>query len=233
MKIISLGALMLLSFYSGNTQSRNFIDQPYIEVSGNADTLVNPDRIYIRIFLTEKDSRDRIPVEELEQRMVDVFKSLGINTEKDLAVADMTSNFRVYLLKSKDVLKSKLYMLKVKDAITASQVFIKLEEIDISNINIDRIEHSEMEDIRNMMRSNAMNDARKRAVALTKTLNQSVGPAIYISDIETTNQDLQNRVNGIRIRGSSLKEKSYNELPMIEFEKIKISAVINAKFILK
>jgi Uncharacterized conserved protein len=224
---------MLSICYLANSQNKNFIDQPYIEVSGSADTLVTPDEIYIRILLSEKDTRDRISIEELEQKMVTTLKGLGLDTEKDLTTSDMTSNFKFYLLKDKDVIKTKIYTLKVTEAVTASQVFIKLEEIGISNTSIDRVDHSDLDNLKNKMLTKAIVDAKERAIALTKPLNQTVGSAIHIMEAENISQQLQGRVAGIQIRGMGSVQKGYNELPKIEFEKIKVIANINAKFILK
>ena len=233
MKKIKLTTLFVLSFILGQSQTKNFIDQPYIEVSGSADTLLTPNEIFIRILLSEKDTRDRVSIEDLELKMVNAIKALSLDTEKDLTTSDMTSNFKFYLLKSKDVIKTKLYTLKVKDAVTASQVFIKLEEIGISNTSIERVDHSDIDNIKNLMRSKAIFDAKARAIALTKSLNQSVGQAIHISDSENFNQQLQGRVAGIQIRGATTIQNDYKDLPKIEFEKIKVTANINAKFILK
>jgi uncharacterized protein YggE len=233
MRKLKLTVFFILTFFLGQSQTKNFIDQPYIEVSGSADTLVTPNEIFIRIILSEKDSRDRVSLEELERRMVIALKGLNLDTEKDLTTADINSNFKYYLLKSKDVIKTKLYMLKVKDALIASQVFIKLEELGISNTSIDRVDHSDLENIRNVMRANAIANAKTRANALTKPLNQSIGQAIHISDAENYNQQLQGRVAGIQIRGVSSIQNGYAEMPKIEFEKIKVIANINVKFILK
>jgi uncharacterized protein len=233
MKRLKLTTVFVLAILLGQTQSKNFIDQPYIEVSGSADTLVTPNEIFIRILLSEKDTRDKISIEELERRMVNALKGLGLDTEKDLTTADMASNFKFYILKSKDVIKSKLYMLKVRDAMTASQVFIKLEELEISNTSIDRVDHSDLENIRNLMRSSAIANAKTRASALTKPLNQIVGQAIHISDAENYNQQLQGRVAGLQFRGATTIQNGYQDLPKIDFEKIKVTANINAKFILK
>jgi uncharacterized protein YggE len=233
MKSLTFLALMLITTILANSQTKNYIDQPYIEVSGNADTLVTPNEIYIRILLSEKDTRDRVSIEELEQKMVAVLKGLGSNTEKDLTTSDMTSNFKYYLLKSKDVIKTKLYTLKVIDAPTASQVFIKLEEAGISNTSIERVDHSGLDNLKNVMRTMAILDAKERAVSLTKPLNQVVGSAIHITDADNVvSQQLQGRVGGIQIRGISSFSNNKNELPKIEFEKIKVTASINAKFIL-
>lgn len=233
MKKNSLTILFILTFFVGQSQTKNFIDQPYIEVSGNADTLVTPNEIFIRILLSEKDTKDRVSIEDLELKMVNALKALSLDTEKDLTTSDMTSNYRFYLLKSKDVIKTKQYTLKVKDAVTVSQVFIKLEEIGISNTSIERVDHSDLENIKNLMRTKAISDAKSRAIALTKPINQNVGQAIHITDTENYSQQLQGRVAGIQIRGATTIQNDFKELPKIEFEKIKVVANINAKFILR
>ncbi len=233
MKKLALSAFLLSLMLLSNAQTKNFIDQPYIEVSGDADTLVTPNEIYIRIVLSEKDTRDKVPIEELEQKMVAALKALGLDTEKDLTTSDMTSNFKFHLLKSKDVIKAKLYTLKVTDAVTASRVFLKLEELDISNTSIDRVDHSDLDNLKNTMRTKAIVDAKARAVALTKPLGQSVGSVIHIMDTEHINPSLEGRVPRIQIRGVSTLQNGYSEMPKIEFEKIRVTATINAKFIIR
>ena len=233
MKKIAILACMLSSFLLGNSQTKNFIDQPYIEVSGRADTSVTPNEIYIRINLSEKDTRDRTPIQELEQKMVNVLRALGLDIEKDLSTSDMMSNFKFYLLKSKDVIKTKSYTLKVSDAMTASQVFIKLEEIEISNTSIDRVAHSDVDNLRNSMRTKAIAEAKACAIALTKPLNQVIGLAIHIVEGDNYSQELQGRLAAIQIRGSSSNPNFNKELPKIEFEKIKVISNVNVKFTLK
>lgn len=233
MKQLKLIAFFILTFYVGQAQTKNFIDQPYIEVSGSADTLVTPNEIFIRIFLSEKDTKDKVSLEELETKMASALKDLGIDIEKNLTVGDMSSSFKFYLMKNKDVFKSKVFTLKVTNALTASQVFIRLEELGISNTSIERVDHSDLENIKNTMRTNAIANAKTRAIALTKPLNQSIGLAIHISDAENYNQPLQGRVAGIQIRGYASASNANKELPKIEFEKILVTANINAKFILK
>ncbi len=235
MKGLTLTSLFILTFLVGHTQTKNFLDQPYIEISGSVDTLVTPNEIFIKIIITEKESRDRISVEELEIKMVNALKALGLDTEKDLTTNDMTSNFRFYILKSKDVLKTKQYILKVRDAVTASKVFIALEELGISNTSIDRVDHSDLENIRNLMRTKAIANAKRRAIALTKPLNQTVGLAIHIAENENYNANnmVQGRLSEVVVTGYGVDKKMKQELPNIEFQKIKVAANINVKFMLK
>ena len=130
-RIILTPFILLTLSFVGHTQTKNFIDQPYIEVTGSADTLVTPNQIFIKSIISEKDSRDKVPIQESENKMVAAFKTLGINTDLDLTTSDILSNYRFYLLKQKDILKSKEYILKVSDATTASNVFIQLEDLGI------------------------------------------------------------------------------------------------------
>ena len=235
MKRLKLTTLLVLTFLMGQTQTKNFLDQPYLEVAGSADTLVTPNEIYIKIIISEKDTKDRTSVEELELKMYNALKALGIDVDKNLATRDMASNFKFYFLRSKDVMKSKQYILRVGDAVTASKVFIDLENLGISNTSIDRVDHSHLENIKNQMRSKAVENARARAVALTKPLNQTVGPAIHISDNEVynTSNQLRGRLEEVVVVGYGVKKQSGVELPKIEFEKIKVATNINVKFMLK
>lgn len=235
MKRLTLLALLLTTLLSAESQTKNFIDQPFIEVNGNADTLVTPNEIYIRIILSEKDTRDRVSLEELEQRMVSALNGLGLDIEKDLTTSEISSNFKFYLLKSKDVIKTKMYTLKVTEAVTATKVFMRLEEIGISNTSIEKVGHSDLDNLKNKMRTKAIIDAKERALALTEPLNQTIGAAIHIVDAENSvSQQLQGRAAGIQIRGvTTIQGHGYNDLPKIEFEKIRVTAGINVKFVLR
>jgi uncharacterized protein YggE len=227
--------ITLLNLTVGLCQTKTFIDQPYIEVAGQADTLVTPNEIFIKVIISEKDSKDKTSIEDLESKMITAFKDMSINTERDLATSDMLSNYRFYLLKQKDILKTKEYILKVTDAAIASKVFVKLEDLGISNTSIDRVEHTEFKKIENICRTKAIIAAKGKASSMTKPLNQVVGRAIFITDIgQGYETQLQGRAPGILIRGySSTNSSAKYEPPKIEFQKIKISADVNVKFVLE
>lgn len=230
MKKIQLTAILISFFFAGQAQIKNFIDQPYIEVAGNADTLVTPDEIYIQINISEKDTKNKTSVEELERKMYDAIKSLGIDVDKNLTTSDISSNFKNYFLRGKEVLKSKDYLLKVKDAVTATKVFMKLEDLGISNSSIDHVDYSKKEEMKNLMRTRAMVNAKTRAEALTEPLHQKVGRAIYISDNENY---VVHPMMKEAVARFDVSANTAAPLPEINFEKIEISSNINAKFILE
>ena len=143
-----LTTVLFLIVLAGQSQTKNFIDQPYIEVNGTADTAITPNEIYIKIIISEADTKNKISVEDLETKMVNALKTLGINTETDLTTSDVASNFKYYFLKGKDILKTKEYILKVGDAVTMTKVITQLEDLGISNTSIDRVDHSNLENIK-------------------------------------------------------------------------------------
>jgi len=55
---------------------KNYIDQPFVETSAKVDTLVIPDRIYLTIIISEKDTKGKTSVEELESKMVNKLNSI-------------------------------------------------------------------------------------------------------------------------------------------------------------
>lgn len=230
MKRIFLTFLILVCAKS-LSQTKNFIDLPYIETSAKVDTLVIPDRIYLNISITEKDTKGKISVEELETKMNEKLKSLGIVTEKQLTLNDLSSNYKKYFLKQQDILKNKNYTLLVYNAKIAGKVIIALEEIELSNVNLEKTEYSRVEEMILTLKSEAILKAKNQAAAMTKPINQKVGNAIYISDYSNIVNMLNGRVAGIQIRGArSLEEKDKYEPINIEFEKIRIETEVKATF---
>lgn len=233
-RIILTASFLLTIFFVGHTQTKNFIDQPYIEVNDNADTLITPDQIFIKIVISEKDNRNKESLEESEIKMIEALKSIGIITETDLTTSDMLSMYKFYFLKQKDILKSKEYILKVSDAATAGKVFKQLESIGISNTSIDRVDHTDLETIKNICRTNAIINAKQKAIALTKPLSQTIGSAIQITENEKNlDNQLKGRMAGVVVTGYGTLNKLKQEAPKIEFEKIKITTSVSVKFILK
>ncbi|MBA4154345.1 SIMPL domain-containing protein [Flavobacterium sp.] len=225
--------LLLIPVTSIYSQTKNFIDLPYLETSAKVDTLVTPDRIYLTVLLLEKDTKGKISLEELETKMVNKLKVIGIDVSKQLTLTDLSSDFKKYFLKQQDVQKAKMYSVLVYDAKTAGKVIVELEEENISNITLEKTEYSKMEELKLELKSRAILKAKQNALAMVQPLNQKVGVAIYISDSNSNSTNvLQGRVGGIMIRGaSSLTTSKYEYIADdIEFEKIKVESEVFVKF---
>jgi hypothetical protein len=228
--------LIFVMFFVWNLFSaqKNFLDQPYIEVKAEADTLVVPDRIYVSITLNEADSKNKKSVEEQEKQLETILKKLKINTDKDLSVLGYSSDFKKYFLKGQSILKTKKYSLLVRDAYTLGNVLISLEEAGISNTEVEKVEYSKSKELLLELKSEAVKRSRITADKLVKPLNQKAGKALYISD---TNYggigDYELTTNEI----FSLQEMDYKKgsaseefLRKLDFQKIKFSTTVYVKY---
>ena len=97
-RLITLTLFLITISLQGFSQQKNFIDQPYVETNATVDTLINPDRIFLNILITEKDTKGKTSVEELENKMAEKLKTLGIDLDKQLYLSDLSSNFKKYFL---------------------------------------------------------------------------------------------------------------------------------------
>jgi uncharacterized protein YggE len=230
-------AVLLSSSLNGQEGDKNFIDQNYIEVNGKAEMEIIPDEIYIKIIINEKDIKGKT-LSDIEQSMFDKLKELGFDLSEDLALKDLISNFQYYWFIKSDIILSKEYQLLVKDAKTAGKVFVELQKIGISNASIDRIENSKIIDYRREVKLLAIKAAQEKAKALSIAINQDIGRALYIQELENFNltaNALQGRAAGINIRGYSNVAiyGSRAPEPEIEFEKIRLEYNVLVRFELK
>ena len=228
--------LIFVMFFVWNLFSaqRDFLDQPYIEVSASVDTLVVPDRIYVSITLNEADSKNKKSVEEQEKQLETILKKLKINTDKDLSVWDYSSNFKKYFLKGQNILKTKKYSLLVRDAYTLANVIISLEEAGISNTEVEKVEYSKSKELLLELKSEAVKKSRITADKLVKPLNQKAGKALYISD---TNYGGIEDYEYVTVRNIALQEMDYKResaseefLRKLDFQKIKFSTTVYVKY---
>ena len=216
-------------FAFAQSGEKNFIDQNYVEVTGKAEMQVVPDLIYLKIKISEKDSKNKVSVAAMEKMMTDKFQELGIDVKKDLSVNDFLSFFKNKMLAKADVILAKEYQLVVHDARTAGRVINELEKLDISNVSVDHLDHTKIEDLRKEVKMNAVKAAKDKAEYLTKSIGQNIGRAIFISELDNNFSPS----NSISVRGYSY---SYSEPKLaidLDFEKIKLEYSILVRFELK
>ncbi len=233
-KIIFIVFIILTLNSFSQTGEKNFIDQNYIEVTGKAEMEVIPNEIYLKIIVNEKDLKGKQELQEVEKSMLEKLSEIGIDISKQLAIRDIASNFQKYWLKGSEINSVKEYQLKVGNAKVAGQVIRELESLGLSNISIEKIEHSEIQKFRTEVKIMAMKAAKEKAISLTNAIDQNIGKAIYIQEMNNQVYNaLQGRVAGLSnivVRGYGYSDKSKMEQMEIEFEKIKLEYSILARF---
>lgn len=231
MKHLLILPLLILTLAGFGQLSKNFIDQNYIEVSGKADMEITPDEIYLKILIDEQDNKGKETLEQLEDKMVKQLEKLGIDIDSQLVIKDFSSNFKFYLLKKTDIYTSKEFQLLVHDGKTVGNVFLELEKLGISNIQIDHVDHSKIEEYRRKVKIEAIKAGREKAEDLASAIGQSIGKAIYIREVENFNVRPYN--SNIMIRGLATKQSIVAEPLDLEFEKIPLEYTVQVYFELK
>lgn len=230
-KLITIITLLITSLTYSQTGEKNFIDQNFIEITGKAELEVVPDEIYLKIIINEKDYKGKETLEYLEKLMKKKLIEIGIDIEKDLAIKDLVSNFKNYWIKSNKIYTTKEYQLLVNNATTAGIVFQELESIGISNITIDKIDHSKIVEFKLEVLERAMRAAKSKASSLAESINQTIGKAIYVREIEHI--EIGGRVAGLSnivVTAYAINKDSMESTSTIEFEKIKLEYSILARF---
>ena len=221
--------VLIIAFAQAN--EKNFIDQNYIEVTGKAELEISPDMIYLKIVLSDKNNKDKLPLPEIEKKMISKLSEIGIDIDKDLSLLDFVSNMQSSFFK-KDVILTKHYQLIVHNSKTLQNVFFELQELGISRVSIVKMEHSKLEQYRKDVKISAVKAAKEKAELLANALNQNIGKAIYIQELEYNlyKNNLSNRMYSL---GSVALDKLEEAAADIEFEKIKIESSFLVRFALE
>jgi len=228
MKKLALILVLAGMLQTGFSQTKNFIDQPYLETSAEVDTLVTPNRIHLEIRLLENDSKGRISLETLERQMGDKLRALGIDLEEQLTVSDLGSDFQKYFLRKEDIVKEKVFELVLYDAKTTAQVLYELEKGGISNIQLLKTDYEDMESLKDILRVRGVQKTKRQGALMAGALGQSLGSALHITDRGFS--VFNKAIDGGALRmAAEADSNEYTPLPA-EFDKIRIQVVVSAKF---
>lgn len=230
MKKLQLILLMGVIAFAAIAQEENSTDQEIIIVTGVAEMEIAPNRIYLEINIQEKDLKGRKTLEDLENEMIQKLQSLNIDVNKKLAVKDVASNFKFHFLGAPSIKTSKSYQLELSEPQQVPQVILALEEIGISNINLEKLDHTDIENYKKDVRIKAVVDAKDKATYLLNAVDQKLGKLIYVEEVNNDTSTLQGRAAGLQLRGVSMYGSSSKQYQTIEFEKIKLVYNILAKF---
>ena len=221
-----LAVTMVMFMASASAQYSNNKTPNSIDVNGYAELEIEPNLIYLGITINEEDTKGKISVEELEGNIAKALTKVGIDVETQLSVQDMGSNLEELFLRKDQVRTSKSYSLELNSVEQLTQSITALEKVGVSNINIDRVSHSDLEKLRDEVRVLALQNAKQKAVLLTNALSVKLGNVIFISDSERTYSP-NFRLTAYRNVANSDSEKS---APQLEFKKIKINHNVAATF---
>ena len=202
----------------------------YIQVNGRAEREIAPDEFYLQIVINERDSKGKVSVESQQRDMIAALKRLGVNVEKQLKVANLSSEF---FKKNTSVATAK-YQLQLGSSAEVGKVWQALDGLGISNVSILKVSHSQLERYKSEVRVEAMRNAKQNAATLAEAIGQTIGKCFYVYD---SNNDVMpvfynNRAVMRSAKAFDAAEAAAEEEPL-DFKTIKLQYSVQAKFVLE
>ncbi len=153
-----------------------------ISVTGRAKREVVPDEFWLSITLSEQDSKGRVPLSEQQERLVELLRAEGVDLDQELRVVGNSSDY----FRRGQTLSTVQYELKVDEVKRMWTLFRALSSGGFSEVELQRVAYSGMEELCRELRREAVLNARACAEELASALGQQVGRCLYIQDWNNT-----------------------------------------------
>ena len=205
-----------------------------IEVYGQAEEEVTPDEIYFSITLKEYtgDNQKKTTIDTLERGLYAAVRKIGV-PEEDFRIEDVSAyNYDWYRKKKPQreaFLASKEYLIKLADLNQINELLASVDARGIQSTNVDRYEHSQIEQYRKDLKIKALKNAKEKAAYLLRGIEESIGGVLEIQEIDT--EGGQPPVYYREARSMAMASADAEAAaPAIDFQKIKLSFRVRAVF---
>lgn len=227
-KLIAMAVVALMALPAAAQMQEAY--PSYIQVTGRAEKELTPDEFYLQIVINERDSKGKISVESQQRDMVAVLRKLGVDVEKQLKMANLSSEF---FKKNTSVAMAK-YQLQLGSSDEVAKVWQALDDLGISNISILKVTHSQLDKYKQEVRLEAMRNAQKSAQEMAGAIGQTIGKCFYIYDSNSNVLPVMydNAVLMRSAKAAADAESAAEEDPL-EFKTIKLEYGVQAKFVLE
>ena len=224
--IVSAAALLFLLPAAAQMQEAY---PSYIQVYGRAEKEVTPDEFYLQIIINERDSRGKISVESQQRDMIAALRRQGVDIEKQLKVANLSSEF----FKKNTSVASAKYQLQLGSAAEVSKAWQALDALGISNVSILRVSHSKIEEFKREVRLDAMRNAQQSAREMAEAVGQTIGKCFYIYDTNSNVMPLYYDNAVVMRSAKATTAGTVAEEEPLDFKTIRLEYSVQAKFVLE
>ena len=227
-KLIAMAVVALMALPAAAQMQEAY--PSYIQVTGRAEKELTPDEFYLQIVINERDSKGKISVESQQRDMIAALRKLGVDVEKQLKMANLSSEF---FKKNTSVAMAK-YQLQLGSSGEVAKVWQALDDLGISNISILKVTHSQLDKYKQEVRLEAMRNARESAQEMAGAIGQTIGKCFYIYDSNSNVLPVMydNAVLMRSAKAAADAESAAEEDPL-EFKTIKLEYGVQAKFVLE
>lgn len=230
-------AVFIAASFSANAQTLNPVnDKPFIEVTGVAEIEVSPDEITVDIIISERyDGREKLTIEQQEQKLVAALEQIGIDLKK-LSLSAANAEYVKIKKSTRDVLTSKQFKVKLSAAGKVAALFEQLDKIDVGRAYVSMMGHSKMDSLKKETRINAVKAAKNKAEYLLQAIGSTAGKPVMVQEkgYETENLYAANTSYKYKSEPGLSDNDSYGKKDDdIQLRMIKVRSEIQARFLIQ
>lgn len=241
MKLYLTSIVLLLFPPSSICQENDVANQKsVIQVIGYSEEKIAPNEIYISLTLFEYyQGRKLIKIEDQERNLIDSLARYGIPKDNIKAFKTKAQYKKVKPLK-KGTVASKSYSIIGNDAKDVRNVFSVLRNLKIQSAYIEKVSHSEIEEIRKRNRIKAIKNAKDKAEYLLSAIDEELGKPMLIKETNSAGVTVRGSrpsatdyyIDGIRVSQSQPLDTS-KYVKEVEFKDIIVESGVFIKFEIK
>ncbi|MGJ3234145.1 SIMPL domain-containing protein [Marivirga sp.] len=225
--------LIAISTKSQAQEKSSDKSQRTISVSGVAEKEILPDIIYFSISLKEYQLKtgSKFDMNELENQLVNAVTKSGIDKE-NLTVENVYGYNYSWNKKNenKDFMARKQFQLKLADAKKLNVILSKIDPKAIEYVRVSQYTHSRLQELNQELQVEAVKNAKVKAEALLKPLDEKVGRVLELNENQQNFQPIYYKsYQNNRIMSASADESATMESDL-DFKNIKLKAEVHIVF---
>jgi uncharacterized protein YggE len=225
--------LIAISTKSQAQEKSSDKSQRTISVSGVAEKEILPDIIYFSISLKEYQLKtgSKFEMNELENQLINAVVKAGIEKE-NLTVENVYGYNYSWNKKNenKDFMARKQFQLKLADAKKLNVILSKIDPKAIEYVRVSQYTHSRLQELNQELQVEAVKNAKAKAVALLKPLDEKVGKVLELNENQQNFQPIYYKsYQNNRMMSASADESASMESDL-DFKNIKLKAEVHIVF---
>jgi len=174
--LLILSLIPLISF--GQTTNSDNV----ITVIGISDKDVEPDWIQLNMSANEtEDTKKESDVVKMENSILNFISSLGINPSC-FSIDRYSANTKYSYSKTTKFKLSKSYKIRIENTNLLDTIIAKCFDSGMDNINVNKIGHSKIDSLQNLVLQDALISAKIKANLIAKTMGVNLGKVISVNE---------------------------------------------------
>lgn len=233
MKKIKFVVTIIVILLNTTLQAQTFDNRKFIEVTGSAETTIQPDEIELEIVLLEYDKNgQKIKLQKIEADFYAILKKNNVNIET-LTLSSSNNYWWYWWHYRNEPYQTKTINIKLNKDTNFLQLVENLNEKWVQSIEISKTTNKETQKLRKEVKIEAIKAAKEKATYLLESIGEQIGGVLSIEEIPEVTNHWYNQSNmlsnsNISISNGGNSGDGVGNVPMI-----KLRYEIKAKFEIK